>query len=193
MTSAAKRRALGFHDYREITKLGSVKRGASIEELAAVTDLPVEALNRTMEDVRSYAAGEKPDPLGRDFTQQPPLSPPYLAAKINGALSIRKADLSWTRRPVFSRPAALHCRTSLPEAARRAVSQGLPRGATCLEMDCCRRRFWDAWPASRRRGSSPRSPNKNIQSKIWEDEMKRVLVIVPFAMSDDEIGQRKDS
>ena len=39
-----------------------------------------------MEDVSSYAAGEKPDPLGRDFTQQPPLSPPYLAAKINGAL-----------------------------------------------------------------------------------------------------------
>lgn len=78
--------ALGFHDYRQITKLGSIKRAGTIEELAAVTDLPVEALKRTMEEVKDYAAGAKPDPLGRDFTQQPPLAAPYLAAKINGAL-----------------------------------------------------------------------------------------------------------
>ena len=51
-----------------------------------MTDLPVEALKRTMEEVKDYAAGAKPDPLGRDFTQQPPLAAPYLAAKINGAL-----------------------------------------------------------------------------------------------------------
>src|SRR6478609_9551250 len=106
-----------------------------------------------------------------------PISPQKSTARS----SIRKADLSWTRRHVFSRPAALHCRTSLPEAARRAVSQGLPRGDTCLEMDCCRRR-----------GSSPRSPDSTYRARFGRMEMKRVLVIVPFAMSDDEIGRRKD-
>lgn len=78
--------ALGFHDYREIVKLGSIKRAGTIEELAASTDLPVEALKRTLADVRRYAAGEIPDPLGRDFTRQPALEAPYLAAKVNGAL-----------------------------------------------------------------------------------------------------------
>jgi fumarate reductase flavoprotein subunit len=78
--------ALKFHDYREITKLGSVKRAGTIDELATLTDLPVEALMRTLDDVKSYASGEKQDPFGRDFTKQPPLSAPYLAAKVNGAL-----------------------------------------------------------------------------------------------------------
>jgi fumarate reductase flavoprotein subunit len=78
--------ALAFHDYREIAKLGSIKRAITVEELAALTDLPVETLKSTMADVRSYALGEKDDPLGRDFTKQPPLSPPYCAAKVNGAL-----------------------------------------------------------------------------------------------------------
>ena len=78
--------ALGFHDYREIVKLGAVKRANTIDELASLTDLPSKTLARTFEDVARYAAGEKPDPLGRDFTKQPPLRAPYLAAKINGAL-----------------------------------------------------------------------------------------------------------
>ena len=78
--------ALGFHDYREIVKLGAVKRANTIDELASLTDLPSKTLARTFEDVARYAAGEKPDPLGRDFTKQPPLRAPYLAAKVNGAL-----------------------------------------------------------------------------------------------------------
>ncbi|MCP8939457.1 FAD-dependent oxidoreductase [Alsobacter sp. SYSU M60028] len=78
--------ALGFHDYREIKKLGAIKRADNLEELAALTELPLEALRRTLDEVRRYAAGEASDPLGRDFTTQPPLAPPYLAAKVNGAL-----------------------------------------------------------------------------------------------------------
>ncbi|WP_210495497.1 FAD-dependent oxidoreductase [Microvirga antarctica] len=78
--------ALAFHDYKEICSLGAVKRASSVDELAAVTGLPVDALKRSMEQVEAYADGTAIDPFGRDFTQQPPLSPPYLAAKVNGAL-----------------------------------------------------------------------------------------------------------
>lgn len=78
--------ALAFHDYREIIKLGAIKRAETIDELAALTDVPDMALKHTMDEVKNYSAGDKSDPLGRDFTKQPPLSAPYLAAKVNGAL-----------------------------------------------------------------------------------------------------------
>jgi fumarate reductase flavoprotein subunit len=78
--------ALGFHDYREIAKLGAVKRAASIEELADVTGLPTAPLKQTFADVESFARSEKTDPLGRDFSGRPTLAPPFLACKINGAL-----------------------------------------------------------------------------------------------------------
>ncbi len=78
--------ALGFHDYREIAKLGAVKRADTIEELARVTDLPLATLTRTFADVAACAAGERADVFGRDFTTSPPLAPPYLACRVNGAL-----------------------------------------------------------------------------------------------------------
>ena len=51
--------ALGFHDYREIVKLGAVKRAETIDELAAVTDLPSQALQRTFEDVAALRRGRE--------------------------------------------------------------------------------------------------------------------------------------
>jgi fumarate reductase flavoprotein subunit len=78
--------ALGFHDYREITKLGAVKRAETVEQLSEVTGLPLDALKQTIGDVEAYARGEKADPLGRDFTRQPSIAAPYLAVKVNGAL-----------------------------------------------------------------------------------------------------------
>lgn len=78
--------ALAFHDYRQITALGAIKRAGTVAELAALTGLPADALGRTLAEVESYARGEARDPLGRDFSGQPPLAPPYLAVKVSGAL-----------------------------------------------------------------------------------------------------------
>lgn len=78
--------ALAFHDYREIDRLGAVKHADTVEELAAVTGLPLQILAETVADVARYAAGSGGDPFGRDFTVSPPLSPPYRAARITGAL-----------------------------------------------------------------------------------------------------------
>jgi len=78
--------AVGFHDYRRILELGGVKSAATVEELAGVTGLPLEALRRTLVFVDKCARGTETDPLGRDFTTTPPLSPPYRAVKVKGAL-----------------------------------------------------------------------------------------------------------
>ena len=44
--------ALGFHDYREIVKLGAVKRANTIDELASLIDLP----SKTLSNVRGCCA-----------------------------------------------------------------------------------------------------------------------------------------
>lgn len=78
--------ALAFHDYQEFKRLGAIKEARSVAELASVTRIPEAALAATMAEVESCAAGAKSDPFGRDFTQSPPLAPPYRAARITGAL-----------------------------------------------------------------------------------------------------------
>lgn len=78
--------ALGFHDYREINRLGAIKHANTIEELAAVTGLPLDALAQTTAEAEQCAAGSAEDPFGRDFAASPSLSSPYRAARITGAL-----------------------------------------------------------------------------------------------------------
>ncbi|GHC66326.1 FAD-dependent oxidoreductase [Limoniibacter endophyticus] len=78
--------ALGFHDYREIVKLGAVKRADTIEELALLIEVPPAALKETLERTQACARGEEQDPFGRDFTKGSPLQAPFLACKVNGAL-----------------------------------------------------------------------------------------------------------
>ena len=78
--------ALPFADYKEMKRLGAIKEAASVEELAAATGLPLDALRATMEEVARLAAGQGQDAFGRDFTKSPPVAPPYRTAKVTGAL-----------------------------------------------------------------------------------------------------------
>lgn len=78
--------ALAFHDYKEVQALGGIRHADSIEELAAVTGLPLEALREQLEQVHSYTQGKQHDPLGRSFTPEQALQAPYRAAKVSGAL-----------------------------------------------------------------------------------------------------------
>lgn len=77
---------LGFDDYREAEKAGAVRRFDSLAAMAAAFDMPVDALEATVEQTRRYARGEAADPFGRDFTAKPPLQPPYYAVRVTGAL-----------------------------------------------------------------------------------------------------------
>jgi fumarate reductase flavoprotein subunit len=48
--------------------------------------LPEEALAATFAQVDAVKAGSQPDPFGRDFQGKPPLTAPFYAAKVTGAL-----------------------------------------------------------------------------------------------------------
>jgi len=77
---------LGFEDYQEALRAGAVIEAKDIEDLAVRTRLPVDALRRTMEEVRACAEGRARDRFGRDFTGNPPLEAPFHAARVTGAL-----------------------------------------------------------------------------------------------------------
>lgn len=77
---------LAFEDYRDAVRAGAVVEASSIAELADRTRIPADPLAGTMRDVAAMNAGKRADPFGRDFTGQPPLEPPYRAAKVTGAL-----------------------------------------------------------------------------------------------------------
>lgn len=78
--------ALPFQDYQDLKKMGGVREAGSVQELARVTGLPEVALSETIRQVEQFAQGQQTDPLGRDFTGQPPLVAPYRAVKVTGAL-----------------------------------------------------------------------------------------------------------
>ncbi len=82
----AHRIGLQFMDYRDGLEMGAMKTANTIEGIAEVTGLPLDALRKTFADVALMHAGKMTDPLGRDFTKAEPLEPPYYAVRVTGAL-----------------------------------------------------------------------------------------------------------
>jgi fumarate reductase flavoprotein subunit len=77
---------LAFEDYRDALRAGAVVEAGDLVDLAAVTKLPLAALEQTLAGVRRCVEGRESDPFGRDFSGHPPLEPPYRAARVTGAL-----------------------------------------------------------------------------------------------------------
>ena len=77
---------LAFKDYRDGLEVGAMKTAATIEGLAEVTGLPLEALSATFAEVAAVHEGKKEDEFGRDFTGVEILEPPYYAVRVTGAL-----------------------------------------------------------------------------------------------------------
>ncbi|MBM3512559.1 MAG: FAD-dependent oxidoreductase [Alphaproteobacteria bacterium] len=76
---------MGYEPYRKLLALGGIIAAPTVEALMDATALP-QALADTLRDLTDFAAGRKPDPLGRDFTTNPALVPGYRAVKVVGAL-----------------------------------------------------------------------------------------------------------
>ena len=74
-----------FDDYQDAIKADCIRHAESVDELCKVTGLP-DALKITLADVAQMVAGQKQDPLGRNFTTGWALTPPYKAVKVSGAL-----------------------------------------------------------------------------------------------------------
>lgn len=77
---------LQFDDYAQALAAGAVIIAADCEALAARTGLPAETLAQTLAETERLTATQTPCPFGRRFAPRPPLSPPYHAARVTGAL-----------------------------------------------------------------------------------------------------------
>ncbi|MDO5605989.1 MAG: FAD-dependent oxidoreductase [Paracoccus sp. (in: a-proteobacteria)] len=96
--------ALGFHDYREIRKLGAVKTAETHDELAQVTGLPPDALQAEFAAIDRAIDSGKPDAFGRVFSPEHRLRPPFRAVKVNGALFHTQGGLVIDRDARVLRP-----------------------------------------------------------------------------------------
>ena len=93
-----------FDDYRQAEKAGAVRKADDPVALAALTDLPAEALQKTLDEVARLQAGEGEDAFGRDFTQKPPLSGPFYAIRVTGTLFHTQGGLTVDDRTRVMRP-----------------------------------------------------------------------------------------
>jgi fumarate reductase flavoprotein subunit len=78
--------AANFTDYQNARAMGAIREADTIAELAIATDAPETALRETLDGVADMCAGKAVDPLGRDFRVSTPLTPPYRAVRVTGAL-----------------------------------------------------------------------------------------------------------
>jgi fumarate reductase flavoprotein subunit len=75
-----------FEDYRDAIEAGAIRTAATLEDLCAQTGIDLPGLQATLDEVAAMKAGDKADPLGRDFTGKPMLAAPYYAVRVTGAL-----------------------------------------------------------------------------------------------------------
>lgn len=75
-----------FEDFRRAEAMGAVLSAESLPQLAVRMGLPEEALRRTAEAVDACKQAGAEDGFGRDFAGSQPLSAPYCAVRVTGAL-----------------------------------------------------------------------------------------------------------
>lgn len=75
-----------FDDWQDAVRAGAVLRADSVDDLAAATGLPGDALVDTLAEVAALTVSRRPCPFGRLFAERPPLAAPFLAARVTGAL-----------------------------------------------------------------------------------------------------------
>jgi fumarate reductase flavoprotein subunit len=74
-----------FKDYQDLVDAGAVRWASDISGLASLVGVPAEAVEATLSAAHASAIGSSPDGFGRTEWEQP-LSPPYGAVKVTGAL-----------------------------------------------------------------------------------------------------------
>jgi fumarate reductase flavoprotein subunit len=75
-----------FQDYRDAMEARAIVSATSVEDLASKLSVPLEGLASTLSEVAALVESKQPCPFGRIFENDAPLSPPYYAVKVNGAL-----------------------------------------------------------------------------------------------------------
>lgn len=75
-----------MHSHGIAAELGAIKTCATVTELAGFIGCQDSVLGQTLLEVETMSRGEAVCPWGRDFAEKEPLAPPYLCARITGAL-----------------------------------------------------------------------------------------------------------
>ena len=75
-----------FPDYQQACSVGAIKTAATVEDLAAATELPAASLANTLRSIEQYRQDKARDPSGRTFASNQALAPPWYAVKVTGAL-----------------------------------------------------------------------------------------------------------
>jgi fumarate reductase flavoprotein subunit len=83
---------LRLEAYRKVVEARKVATAASVEELAAAFQLPVQALASTLDDYNRFASGDERDPLSREAHARP-LQFPLFGVRITGALAHTQGGL----------------------------------------------------------------------------------------------------
>jgi fumarate reductase flavoprotein subunit len=86
-----------FEDFRQAEASGAVIDAESIEELAARLKLPTDALLKSFAEVERLKRNGGTDRFGRNFAGVSPLSPPFKAVRVTGALFHTQGGLAVDR------------------------------------------------------------------------------------------------
>lgn len=73
-------------EYRDLVDMGGAKECADVEEVAAITGAPVEALRATLAAYDAAARGEREDEHGRTDFAHAPLQAPYVVSRVTPGL-----------------------------------------------------------------------------------------------------------
>ena len=77
---------LEFDDYRDAVEARAILKADSVAELAALGGIDAAGLAKTVAEVEALVKSGAPDAWGRRFGGKPPLTAPYHAVKVTGAL-----------------------------------------------------------------------------------------------------------
>jgi fumarate reductase flavoprotein subunit len=77
---------LEFDDYRDAVSAGAIRSADTLQGICEQTKLPVDAMEKTLEEISALTEREATDEFGRSFNESSPLSAPYYAVKVTGAL-----------------------------------------------------------------------------------------------------------
>ncbi len=77
---------LEFDDYRDAVEARAILSAPTVAELAQLAGIDPPALEATIAQVAALVRSGEPDAWGRRFAGKPPLTPPYHAVKVTGAL-----------------------------------------------------------------------------------------------------------
>ena len=95
---------LEFDDYRDAVAAGAIRSAGTLHEICEQTNLPLDAMEKTLADICALTESDATDDFGRRFTGKMALTAPYYAVKVTGALFHTQGGLVVDENGLVLRP-----------------------------------------------------------------------------------------